>query len=173
MCIEVICNYCVCCLVFFNKCSLFLYVCEYKDKGFVMQCLYLVMRFVVFDQMVGQLDIIFLLFVVVLFVFGFLVLFVLGKGEGVIIFFVIIIVVVEVFVLLFFIELFVVFVIFVYMCFCCLECKEQCWDKVGMVVYFQQFGFFVFGVISNVCLICFMMFFNCCSFSVYQCMYKN
>ncbi|XP_017263393.1 zinc finger protein 532 [Kryptolebias marmoratus] len=51
--IEVTCNHCAKCLVFYNKCSLLSHARSHKDKGVVMQCSHLILKPIPADQMIS------------------------------------------------------------------------------------------------------------------------
>ncbi|NP_001090655.1 zinc finger protein 687 [Xenopus tropicalis] len=160
--IEVTCNHCTKRLVFFNKCSLLLHARKHKDNGLVMQCSHLVMRPIALEQMIGQPDVTPLVSVAVLTP---------GKtatpgpaqdaaatastggdsailpGNG-------------------------ASEQSVYSTFRCLECKEQCKNKTGLALHFQQaIGSPASG--STICSLCPMMMPNRCSFEAHQRMHKQ
>ncbi|XP_063295992.1 zinc finger protein 687 [Pelobates fuscus] len=160
--IEVTCNHCTKRLVFFNKCSLLLHARKHKDNGLVMQCSHLVMRPIALEQMIGQPDVTPLVSVAVLTP---------GKaatpgpapesaatasassdspnlsGNG-------------------------NCDQAVYSTFRCLECKEQCKNKAGLAVHFQQPGSTTASR-NTVCSLCPMMMPNRCSFEAHQRMHKQ
>ncbi|XP_018087050.1 zinc finger protein 687 [Xenopus laevis] len=160
--IEVTCNHCTKRLVFFNKCSLLLHARKHKDNGLVMQCSHLVMRPIALEQMIGQPDVTPLVSVAVLTP---------GKtatpgpaqdaaatastggdsailpGNG-------------------------ATEQSCYSTFRCLECKEQCKNKTGLALHFQQIvGSPASG--STICSLCPMMMPNRCSFEAHQRMHKQ
>ncbi|XP_053330747.1 zinc finger protein 687 [Spea bombifrons] len=150
--IEVTCNHCTKRLVFFNKCSLLLHARKHKDNGLVMQCSHLVMRPIALEQMIGQPDVTPLVSVTVVTP---------GKAatpspsqdaasgdvvpggsdQS------------------------------IYSTFRCLECKEQCKNKAGLAVHFQQPGSGAASG-STVCSLCPMIMPNRCSFEAHQRMHK-
>ncbi|XP_066465074.1 zinc finger protein 687 isoform X2 [Eleutherodactylus coqui] len=155
--IEVTCNHCTKRLVFFNKCSLLLHARKHKDNGLVMQCSHLVMRPIALEQMIGQPDVTPLVSVAVLTP---------GNAstpgpaqdtaatasptsdsailpeQS------------------------------TYSTFRCLECKEQCKNKAGLALHFQQISTSAGGG-STVCSLCPMMMPNRCSFEAHQRMHKQ
>ncbi|XP_068108576.1 zinc finger protein 687 [Hyperolius riggenbachi] len=155
--IEVTCNHCTKRLVFFNKCSLLLHARKHKDNGLVMQCSHLVMRPIALEQMIGQPDVTPLVSVAVVTP---------GKtptpgpaqdttstaspasdaailpDQS------------------------------TYSTFRCLECKEQCKNKAGLAIHFQQIGTSTTSG-STVCSLCPMMMPNRCSFEAHQRMHKQ
>ncbi|XP_075700231.1 zinc finger protein 687 [Rhinoderma darwinii] len=155
--IEVTCNHCIKRLVFFNKCSLLLHARKHKDNGLVMQCSHLVMRPITLEQMIGQPDVTPLVSVAVLTP---------GNAstpgpaqdtaatasptsdsailpeQS------------------------------TYSTFRCLECKEQCKNKAGLALHFQQISASPAGG-STVCSYCPMMMPNRCSFEAHQRMHKQ
>ncbi|XP_069807529.1 zinc finger protein 687 isoform X1 [Dendropsophus ebraccatus] len=155
--IEVTCNHCTKRLVFFNKCSLLLHARKHKDNGLVMQCSHLVMRPIALEQMIGQPDVTPLVSVAVLTP---------GNAttpgpaqdtaatasptsdsailpeQS------------------------------TYSTFRCLECKEQCKNKAGLALHFQQLSSSAASG-STVCSLCPMMMPNRCSFEAHQRMHKQ
>lgn len=155
--IEVTCNHCTKRLVFFNKCSLLLHARKHKDNGLVMQCSHLVMRPIALEQMIGQPDVTPLVSVAVLTP---------GNAstpgpapdtaatasptsdsailpeQS------------------------------TYSTFRCLECKEQCKNKAGLALHFQQISSSAASG-STVCSLCPMMMPNRCSFEAHQRMHKQ
>uniref|UniRef100_A0A8C5R665 Zinc finger protein 687 n=1 Tax=Leptobrachium leishanense TaxID=445787 RepID=A0A8C5R665_9ANUR len=162
--IEVTCNHCTKRLVFFNKCSLLLHARKHKDNGLVMQCSHLVMRPIALEQMIGQPDVTPLVSVAVLTpgkattpspaqeaaatatATGDSAA-VSGNGNGDQAF---------------------------YSTFRCLECKEQCKNKAGLALHFQQLGTNTPSR-NAVCSLCPMMMMmpNRCSFEAHQRMHKQ
>ncbi|KAM4014289.1 LOW QUALITY PROTEIN: zinc finger protein 687 [Anomaloglossus baeobatrachus] len=155
--IEVTCNHCTKRLLFFNKCSLLLHARKHKDNGLVMQCSHLVMRPIALEQMIGQPDVTPLVSVAVLTP---------GNAstpgpaqdtaatasptsdsailpeQS------------------------------TYSTFRCLECKEQCKNKAGLALHFQQISSTAASG-STVCSLCPMMMPNRCSFEAHQRMHKQ
>ncbi|XP_040267803.1 zinc finger protein 687 [Bufo bufo] len=155
--IEVTCNHCTKRLVFFNKCSLLLHARKHKDNGLVMQCSHLVMRPIALEQMIGQPDVTPLVSVAVLTP---------GNAstpgpaqdtaatasptsdsailpeQS------------------------------TYSTFRCLECKEQCKNKAGLALHFQQISSTAASG-STVCSLCPMMMPNRCSFEAHKRMHKQ
>ncbi|XP_075048408.1 zinc finger protein 687 isoform X2 [Mixophyes fleayi] len=155
--IEVTCNHCTKRLVFFNKCSLLLHARKHKDNGLVMQCSHLVMRPIALEQMIGQPDVTPLVSVAVLTP---------GNAstpaaaqesaatasptsdsailpdQS------------------------------TYCTFRCLECKEQCKNKAGLALHFQQ-TVAPAAIGSTVCSLCPMMMPNWCSFKAHQRMHTQ
>ncbi|KAM9293926.1 zinc finger protein 687 [Gastrophryne carolinensis] len=158
--IEVTCNHCTKRLVFFNKCSLLLHARKHKDNGLVMQCSHLVMRPIGLEQMIGQQDMAQLVSVSVVTP---------AKsstpgpaqdgaaaaataspaGDSAIL-----------------------PDQSTYSTFRCLECKEQCKNKAGLALHFQQVSPTATSG-STVCSLCPMMMPNRCSFEAHQRMHKQ
>ncbi|XP_071970521.1 zinc finger protein 687 [Engystomops pustulosus] len=155
--IEVTCNHCTKRLVFFNKCSLLLHARKHKDNGLVMQCSHLVMRPIALEQMIGQPDVTPLVSVAVLTP---------GNaatpgpaqdtaatasptGDSAIL-----------------------PEHSTYSTFRCLECKEQCKNKAGLALHFQQISATASSG-TTVCSLCPMMMPNRCSFEAHQRMHKQ
>ncbi|XP_077111816.1 zinc finger protein 687 [Ranitomeya variabilis] len=155
--IEVTCNHCTKRLVFFNKCSLLLHARKHKDNGLVMQCSHLVMRPIALEQMIGQPDVTPLVSVAVL-----------TPGNA---------------------SMpgpaqdtaatasptsdsAILPEQSTYSTFRCLECKEQCKNKAGLAIHFQQISPSTASG-STVCSLCPMMMPNRCSYEAHQRMHKQ